>query len=196
MPAEQSKKAQPKKPALALSGVRVLALELSVAGPHATRILGDMGAEVIKLEKLGTGDLIRQWDSAVHGLSSGFVWLNGNKRSFAVDVKKKVSGSSALPTNGRRSGKLCSGVADRMGLERGGTLCARNPRLILFRLRLRRDGPYRDVKATCDQGEAESSPPRLRISLPSRRAIIDLLPLCMPCGILLALYQRKTGVGG
>ena len=66
---------QPKKAALALSGVRVLALEVSVAGPHATRILGDMGAEVIKLEKLGTGDLIRQWDSAVHGLSSGFVWL-------------------------------------------------------------------------------------------------------------------------
>src|SRR5688500_11803251 len=90
MPGDRSKKAQPQKAALALSGVRVLALEVSVAGPHATRILGDMGAEVIKLEKLGTGDLIRQWDSAVHGLSSGYVWLNGNKRSFAVDVKKKA----------------------------------------------------------------------------------------------------------
>src|SRR6266567_8409233 len=77
------------KNTLALSGVRVLALEVSVAGPHCTRILGDMGAEVIKVEKLGTGDLIRDWDSAVRGLSSGYVWLNGNKRSFAIDVKKE-----------------------------------------------------------------------------------------------------------
>ena len=53
------------------------------SGPHCSRILGDMGAEVIKIEKPGTGDLIRHWDSVVRGLSSGFVWLNGNKRSFA-----------------------------------------------------------------------------------------------------------------
>ena len=75
------------KSALALDGVRVLALEASVSGPHCSRILGDMGAEVIKVEKPGTGDLIRGWDSVVRGLSSGFVWLNGNKRSFAVDIK-------------------------------------------------------------------------------------------------------------
>src|SRR5437763_15366858 len=81
----------PQKTPLALAGVRVLALEVSVAGPHCTRILGDMGAEVIKLEKPGTGDLIRNWDSAVRGRSSGYVWLNGNKRSFVVDVKKQAS---------------------------------------------------------------------------------------------------------
>ena len=55
-------------PLLALSGVRVLAMEISVSGPHCTRILGDMGAEVIKIEKPGEGDLIRHWDSAVRGL--------------------------------------------------------------------------------------------------------------------------------
>src|SRR6476659_7512106 len=73
---------------LALTGVRVLALEVSVSGPHCTRVLGDMGADVIKIEKPKEGDLIRHWDSAVRGLSSGYVWLNYNKRSFALDVKK------------------------------------------------------------------------------------------------------------
>src|SRR3989304_4600628 len=88
-------------PSLALSGVRVLALEASVSGPHCSRILGDMGAEVIKIEKPGEGDLIRHWDSAVRGLSSGFVWLNGNKRSFAVDIKKKA-GLEAIQRLARR----------------------------------------------------------------------------------------------
>src|SRR5215510_16076260 len=87
---------QSKQTPRALSGVRVLALEVSVAGPHCTRILGDMGAEVIKLEKPGTGDLIRNWDSAVRGLSAGYVWLNGNKRSFAIDIKKKAGLDAVL----------------------------------------------------------------------------------------------------
>src|SRR3989304_8054325 len=88
-------------PPLALSGGRVLAMEISVSGPHCTRLLGDMGAEVIKIEKPGEGDLIRHWDSAVRGLSSGFVWLNGNKRSFAVDIKKKA-GLEAIQRLARR----------------------------------------------------------------------------------------------
>src|SRR3989442_15745591 len=80
----------------ALSGVRVLALEVSVAGPHCTRILGDMGAEIIKIEKPWTGDLIRDWDSAVRGLSSGYLWLNGNNRSFAIDGKRKAALDAVL----------------------------------------------------------------------------------------------------
>src|SRR2546421_9529 len=116
----------------ALSGVRVLALEVSVAGPHCSRILGDMGAEVFKIEKPGPGDLIRNWDSPVRGLSSGYVWLNGNKRSFAIDVKKKA-GLEAVQRLADRVDvvleNFAPGVADRMGLG-AAELCARNPRLI------------------------------------------------------------------
>src|SRR5262245_50000710 len=116
----------PKNIARALSGVRVLALEVSVAGPHCTRILGDMGAEVIKIEKPGTGDLIRNWDSAVRGLSSGYVWLNGNKRSFAIDVKKKAGLEAVLRLADQVDVILenfAPGVADRMGLG-SAELCA------------------------------------------------------------------------
>jgi crotonobetainyl-CoA:carnitine CoA-transferase CaiB-like acyl-CoA transferase len=203
MPAVESEKGQPKA-ALALSGVRVLALEVSVAGPHATRILGDMGAEVIKLEKLGTGDLIRQWDSAVRGLSSGFVWLNGNKRSFAVDVKKKA-GLEALRRLAERMDvvleNFAPGVADRMGLG-AAELCARNPRLIYCSVSgYGQDGPYRDVKAydLLIQGEAgiiatTGYPDKpAKVGVP----IIDLASsMYATVGILLALYQReKTGRG-
>jgi crotonobetainyl-CoA:carnitine CoA-transferase CaiB-like acyl-CoA transferase len=188
----------------ALSGVRVLALEVSVAGPHCTRILADMGAEVIKLEKPGTGDLIRNWDSAVRGLSSGYVWLNGNKRSFVVDAKKEA-GLEILRRLADRVDvvleNFAPGVADRMGL--GATeLCERNPRLIYCSLSgYGQDGPYRDVKAydLLIQGEAgiiatTGYPDKpAKVGLP----IIDLASsMYATVGILLALYQReKTGRG-
>ena len=79
-----------RKGTLALSGVRVVSMEVVVSGPFCTSILADMGAEVVKIERPGTGDIIRKWDSAVRGLSSGFVWLNRNKRSLSVDVKKEM----------------------------------------------------------------------------------------------------------
>ncbi|HYR92291.1 MAG TPA: CaiB/BaiF CoA-transferase family protein [Terriglobia bacterium] len=194
----------PKKTPPALAGVRVLALEVSVAGPHCTRILGDMGAEVIKVEKPGTGDLIRNWDSAVRGLSSGYVWLNGNKRSLTIDVKKKA-GLEALHRLADRVDiileNFAPGVADRMGLG-AAELCARNPRLIYCSLSgYGQDGPYRDVKAydLLIQGEAgiiatTGYPDKpAKVGLP----IIDLASsMYATVGIMLALYQReKTGRG-
>ena len=59
-----------------LSGITVLALEQAVAGPLCTRHLGDMGARVLKIERPGSGDFARTYDTTVHGLSSYFVWLN------------------------------------------------------------------------------------------------------------------------
>jgi len=188
----------------ALSGVRVLALEVSVAGPHSTRILGDMGAEIIKIEKPGTGDLIRSWDSAVRGMSSGYVWLNGNKRSFAIDIKK-TAGLEAVRRLAERVDvvleNFAPGVAARMGLG-AAELCARNPRLIYCSLSgYGQDGPYRDVKAydLLIQGEAgiiatTGYPDKpAKVGLP----IIDLASsMYAAVGIVLALYQReKTGTG-
>jgi len=193
-----------KKVPRALDGVRVLALEVSVSGPHCSRILGDMGAEVVKVEKPGTGDLIRGWDSVVRGLSSGFVWLNGNKRSFAVDIKKPA-GREAVQRLAERVDvvleNFAPGVLDRLGLG-AAELCARNQRLIYCSLSgYGQDGPFREAKAydLLIQGEAgiiatTGYPDKpAKVGVP----ITDLASsMYATVGILLALYQReRTGRG-
>lgn len=188
----------------ALAGVRVLALEVSVSGPHCTRILGDMGAEVIKIEKPREGDIIRHWDSAVRGLSSGYVWLNYNKRSFSLDVKKPA-GAEAIKRLVKQVDifveNFAPGVADRLGMGYE-DLRTVNPRLIYCSISgYGQDGPYRDVKAydLLIQGEAgiiattgyEDKP--AKVSVP----IADLAcSMYAVTGILSALYQRqRTGRG-
>jgi itaconate CoA-transferase len=193
-----------KKARLALDGVRVLALEVSVSGPHCTKMLADMGAEVIKIEKPGTGDVIRGWDSVVRGLSSGFVWLNGNKRSFAIDIKKPAGREAVQRLADHVDVVLenfAPGVADRLGLGVA-ELCARNQRLIYCSVSgYGQDGPYRDVKAydLLIQGEAgiiatTGYPDKpAKVGVP----ITDLASsMYATVGILLALYQReRTGRG-
>jgi itaconate CoA-transferase len=188
----------------ALSSVKVLALEVSVSGPHCTRILGDMGADVIKIEKPKEGDLIRHWDSAVRGLSSGYVWLNYNKRSLALDVKKPA-GLEILKRLTKTVDvfveNFAPGVAARLGLGYE-DLRAVNPRLIYCSISgYGQGGPYKDVKAydLLIQGEAgiiattgsENQP--AKVSVP----IADLAcSMYAVTGILTALYQReKTGQG-
>lgn len=65
----------------------VVSLEQAVAAPFATRQLADLGARVVKIERPGAGDFARGYDTAVHGESSYFVWLNRAKESLALDVK-------------------------------------------------------------------------------------------------------------
>src|SRR5262249_47368948 len=72
---------------LPLAGVRVLALEQAVARRLCTRTLADLGADVIKVERPGEGDFARAYDTIVDGLATWWVWLNGGKRSIAVDLK-------------------------------------------------------------------------------------------------------------
>ncbi|NLV78192.1 MAG: CoA transferase, partial [Rhodococcus sp.] len=71
---------------LPLHGVTVVSLEQAVAAPLATRHLADLGARVVKIERVGDGDFARDYDSAVLGMAAHFVWLNRGKESFAVDL--------------------------------------------------------------------------------------------------------------
>jgi len=191
-------------PSRALDGVRVVSFEQVLAGPFCTCILADMGAEVIKVERPGVGDLIRHWDKVVRGLSSGYVWLNRNKQSLTVDVKQE-KGREILHRLIRDADiffeNYAPGVAERSGLGYE-KLKSINPRLIYCSLSgYGQDGPYRDVKAydLLVQGEAGIIATTGYPDKPARAgiAIVDIAAgMYATLGITLALYQReKTGEG-
>ena len=70
-----------------LQGLRVVDLTRNLAGPYCTMILGDMGADVIKIERLGVGDDTRRWVPPTwEGESTTFLSANRNKRSLAIDL--------------------------------------------------------------------------------------------------------------
>src|SRR5215218_11414360 len=73
--------------ALPLEGVRVLDLTSVMAGPYCTMVLGDMGAEVIKVENFPEGDASRRFDPKVNGESYCFAVLNRNKKSVGLNMK-------------------------------------------------------------------------------------------------------------
>jgi itaconate CoA-transferase len=188
----------------ALKGVRVLAFEQAAAGPFATQLLADMGADVIKIERPGSGDTIRSWDRAVRGMSSGFVWLNRGKRSLTLNIKsgegreifdRLVNQSDVFLTN------FAAAVAQSQRFEYD-DLKAINPRLIYCALTgYGLDGPYRDVKAydLLIQGETglllstgyPDAPAKVSVPISDIAAA-----MYSALGIALALYQReKTGEG-
>jgi len=70
-----------------LEGLLIVSLEQAVAAPYCSARLADAGARVIKIER-AEGDFARGYDSAVHGLSSYFVWLNRGKESLVADIKR------------------------------------------------------------------------------------------------------------
>jgi itaconate CoA-transferase len=115
-----------------LEGLLVVSLEQAVAAPFATRQLADLGARVVKIERPGTGDFARGYDTAVHGLSSYFVWLNRGKESLGLDVKAP-EGRDVLRQLLERADvfvhNLGPGAVDRLGFGVD-ALAELNPRLI------------------------------------------------------------------
>ena len=111
---------------LPLEGITVVAVEQAVAAPFATRQLADLGARVVKVERIDGGDFARGYDTAAQGLASHFVWCNRGKESVALDLKdprgldvvrRLVADADVFVQN------LAQGAAARLGLD-AVTLCA------------------------------------------------------------------------
>ena len=133
-----------------LDGIVVVSLEHAIAAPLCTRHLADLGARVIKVERPGSGDFARGYDSRVKGLASHFVWTNRSKESLTLDLKQPgaiavlrdlLTRADVLVQN------LAPGASARMGLGYE-ALRDRHPRLVVCDISgYGADGPYRDKKA-------------------------------------------------
>jgi formyl-CoA transferase len=135
---------------LPLNGVTVVALEQAVAAPLASRHLADLGARVIKIERIGEGDFARNYDGAVLGLASHFVWLNRGKESVALDLKSPEGLELAARLVARSDvflHNLAPGAAERLGLG-ADELSRRHPHLVVAAISgYGTGGPMRDRKA-------------------------------------------------
>jgi len=131
-----------------LAGMRVLELAQIMAGPTAGMMLADMGADVIKVEKLPGGDDSRSYDEPqVNGVSAPFMILNRNKRGIALNLKhsqgraillRMVRDADVLTENYRK------GTLEKLGLGYD-VLAAENPGLIYCAVSgYGREGPYAD----------------------------------------------------
>ena len=111
---------QPLAAALPLAGYRVLDLTRALVGPYCTMLLGDLGADVIKIERPETGDEARHWGPPFYGgESSYFLSMNRNKRSVALDLKDATGLRLCLQLAAQADiviENFRPGVADRLGV--------------------------------------------------------------------------------
>jgi formyl-CoA transferase len=189
-----------------LDGVRVLDLTRVVAGPYCSMFLGDLGAEVVKVEQPGLGDDTRGWGPPFAGGESAYyLCINRNKKSLTLDLKSKravellrelVKSADVIIENFR------PGTMERLGLGEK-ELRALNPRLIFASLTgFGADGPMSDwpgydliVQAwgglMSITGTPDGEPVKVGV------AIIDLVAgLMLGNAITAGLFAReKSGVG-
>ncbi|MFH1699439.1 MAG: CaiB/BaiF CoA-transferase family protein [Candidatus Zixiibacteriota bacterium] len=133
---------------LPLKGYRILDLSRILAGPYCTMILGDQGAEVIKVERPGSGDDTRTWGPPFSGGESAYyLCCNRNKKSIVIDLKTEA-GLEIIREMATQSDvfveNFTPGLSKKFGLDYE-TLHKLNPRLVYVSISAYgQDGPYRD----------------------------------------------------
>ena len=189
----------------ALDGVRILDFTHVQSGPTCTQLLGYMGADCIKVERPGVGDITRGQLRDVKGADSlYFTMLNGNKRSITID-SKHPKGKEILERLIKHCDVLVEnfapGALDRMGLT-WDYIHKTNPRMIVASVKGFGPGPYEDCKvyenvAQCAGGAASTTGFREGPPLVTGAQIGDSgTGLHLAFGIVTALYQRmRTGRG-
>jgi crotonobetainyl-CoA:carnitine CoA-transferase CaiB-like acyl-CoA transferase len=189
-----------------LHGYRILDVTQMISGPIATMILGDQGADVIKVEPPGGGDLVRQLGAVRGGMAPTFVTSNRNKRSIVIDLKsarglalleRLVEGAHAFVQNFR------PGKAEAMGIGEQ-ALRRMRPDLVYVSISgFGESGPYADkrvydpiiqaLSGLADiQADRETGRPRMvRVIVPDKLTAVTAAQ-----GITAALLAReRTGEG-
>ena len=189
---------------LPLQGLKVLELGQLIAGPFATKLLGEFGADVIKIEPPGTGDPLRKWRMLEEGTSLWWHVQTRNKRSVALDLRstegqglaRKLAAEADVVENFR------PGTLDSWGLG-WEALSALNPRLIMVHISgFGQTGPYRDKPGFGVIGEAmgglryltgQPGEPSMRVGVSIGDSLSALYAVI---GTLLALQERnQSGLG-
>lgn len=187
-----------------LEGIRVVEIGTLIAAPFAGRLFAEFGAEVVKIEPLGTGDPLRRWRKLHRGTSLWWYLQSRNKQSIALDLKspdgveivRRLAAEADVLIENMRPGAL-----EKLGLG-WDTLHAINPKLTMVRISgYGQTGPYRDRPGFGAIGEAmggiryttgdpDSPPARVGISLGD-----SLASLYGVIGALMALLRVKTSQG-
>ncbi len=188
----------------ALAGVRVIEMGQLIAGPFCGRMLGEFGADVIKIEPPGAGDPLRNWRLLRNGTSVWWQVQSRNKRSIALDLRapegqdiarRLVADADVLIENFR------PGTLEKWGMG-WDELSKLNPGLVMLRISgYGQTGPYRDLPGFGAIGEAMGGLRHLtgepgRVPVRTGVSIGDsLAALHGVIGVMIALYHRKVNGG-
>jgi formyl-CoA transferase len=189
-----------------LSDLRVVEMGTLIAGPFCGQVLGDFGADVIKVEDPGKGDPMRQWGRSLpKGLSPWWPVIGRNKRSVALDLRQPEGRELALALIDQADVLIENfrpGALEKWGMGYE-ALAARNPRLVMARVSgFGQTGPYSERAGYGLIGEAmgglryvtgepDRPPARAGISIGD-----SLTALHAVIGVMMALHHReRTGRG-
>ena len=190
----------------ALDGIRILDLTAMVTGPMATQMLGDLGADVIKVEPPGIGDLVRHASASRGGMSAWFAGVNRSKRSIVVNLKE-TDGSNLVKKLAAISDVVIQnfrpGVVERLNLDETAIRKMNNDVIYVSISAYGETGPYANkgafdmiiqgLSGMADvQQDTDTGDPAL-----VQNAIIDkITSYTATQGILAALLARERGSGG
>jgi crotonobetainyl-CoA:carnitine CoA-transferase CaiB-like acyl-CoA transferase len=189
-----------------LRGVQVLDCSIALTGPYAVALLGDQGADVIKVERPGLGDIARWIGVSVNGLSALFQMCNRGKRSIAVDVHHD-EGRELVRLLAKHSDVFVQnfrpGVVERLGLGYD-DLRAVNPEIVYVSISgFGPDGPYATkgaydtvIQAYGGLATSQADPETHEPQFLRQTAADKITALVAAQAITAALFARERGDGG
>jgi len=188
-----------------LVGIRVIDLTAAVLGPVATQILGDLGAEIIKVEP-PEGEMMRGIGPARSpGMAAYFLNVNRNKKSLVLDLKRQIARDALLRLAATAEvfvHNMRPGAAERLGIDYA-AITEVNPRIVYaWASGYRKDGPERDRAAFDDVIQGESGLAAINGGADGPPGYVPMVVGDKVCGYVLAssigmalFHRERTGIG-